>query len=223
MSAIDGRVAADEPPVGEEEAPKASSGSASAASASCWACALSSSLASDGADLARVLREAERRVRRPREQRIERADQVEHRVVDHRPLARIGRVELVEAVLVAQVRHDRAALPERAARQAGLLEHRRQVRAGTWRGTRAPSSCPRRRSPRSRARRRARRSAPSGCSRSGEDVERVSRPCRSSSPRSTSGLLVVVRVGGRAVVESDSRERRTRSSIASARCSRSML
>ena len=54
-------------------------------------------------DLARVLREAERRVGGAREQRIERADQVEVRAVDHRPLARVGRVELVEPVAVAEV------------------------------------------------------------------------------------------------------------------------
>ena len=81
-----------------------------------------------GRHLAGVLREAEGRVRRPRDQRIEGADQVEVRVVDHRPLARIGRVELVEAVLVAEVRADRAALAHRAARKTFLLEHRRQVR-----------------------------------------------------------------------------------------------
>src|SRR5918999_801142 len=53
---------------------------------------------------------------------------VEHRVVHHGPLARVGRIEPVEAVLVAQVGHDRAALPERLARQVGVLERRRQVR-----------------------------------------------------------------------------------------------
>src|SRR5918992_480794 len=78
-------------------------------------------------DLARVLREAQRRVRRAREQRVEGADQVEHRVVDHRPLARVARIELVEAVLVAEVGHDRAALAERPPRKPLLLEHRRQV------------------------------------------------------------------------------------------------
>jgi hypothetical protein len=62
--------------------------------------------------LTRVLAEAEPRIRRPSEQRIDRADEVEHRAVDHRPLARIARIELVEAVLVAEVLHDRAALPE---------------------------------------------------------------------------------------------------------------
>ena len=63
-----------------------------------------------------VLGEAQRRVRRTREERVEGADQVEHRAVDHRPLGRLCRIEAVEAVLVAEVLHDRAALPERAAR-----------------------------------------------------------------------------------------------------------
>jgi hypothetical protein len=80
------------------------------------------------ADLTRVLGEAQRRIRRAREQRIERPGQVVHRAVDHRPLARIGRVEAVEPVAVAEVAHDRAALPQRAARQSLLLEQRRQVR-----------------------------------------------------------------------------------------------
>ncbi len=78
-------------------------------------------------DLAGVLAEAERRIRRAGEQRVERADQVEHRAVDHRTLPGIGRVEAVEAVLVAEVLHDRAALPERALREPFLLEKRRQV------------------------------------------------------------------------------------------------
>src|SRR4029077_17530336 len=46
----------------------------------------------------------------------------------HRALARCLRIELGEAVLVAEVLHDRAALPERSLRQALLLEHRREVR-----------------------------------------------------------------------------------------------
>ena len=58
-----------------------------------------------------VLREAEHRVGRPRHQRIEGADQVEHRAVRHRALARVGGVEAVQPVLVAQELHDRAALP----------------------------------------------------------------------------------------------------------------
>src|SRR5215208_3525729 len=78
-------------------------------------------------DLARVLREAERRVRGARDERIERADQVEHRVVDHRALARLGRIEAVQTVPVAEVRHDRAGLAERAARQSLLFEHRREM------------------------------------------------------------------------------------------------
>src|SRR4029450_9171173 len=78
-------------------------------------------------DLARVLREAERRARPTREEWIERADQVEHRAVDHRPLARIRRIEAVEAMLVAEVLHDRAALPQGALRQSRLLEKRREV------------------------------------------------------------------------------------------------
>src|SRR5207253_8522878 len=55
------------------------------------------------------------------------ADQVEHRAVDHGALAWIGGIEPVEAVLVAEVLHDRAALPERAFRQPVLLEQRRQI------------------------------------------------------------------------------------------------
>src|SRR3712207_7126569 len=50
--------------------------------------------------LAGVLAEAERRIGRARQDRIEGADQVEHRVVDHRSLARLGRVEPGQAVLV---------------------------------------------------------------------------------------------------------------------------
>ena len=78
-------------------------------------------------DLTRVLRELQRRIRRAREQRIERPDQIEHRVIDHRALARIGGIELRQAVLVAEVRHDRAALSERALRQPFLLQHRGQM------------------------------------------------------------------------------------------------
>src|SRR5262249_1375703 len=45
----------------------------------------------------------------------------------HRPLGRVTGIELVEPVLVAQVLHDRAALPERASRQPLFLEQRSQV------------------------------------------------------------------------------------------------
>ena len=127
MSAIDGC----SPPMKYLPSRKnwnASSGSASAAIGVALRLLLQLVAGLRGGDLAGVLGEAERRVGRPRDQRIERPDQVEVRVVDQRPLARIGRVELVEPVLVGQVGADRAALPHRAARQVRVLEHRREMR-----------------------------------------------------------------------------------------------
>src|SRR5262249_37309351 len=80
------------------------------------------------ANLARVLREPKCRIRGARDQRIERADQVEHRAVDHRPRCGIRRIELRQTVLVAEVLHDSAALPQRAALLTALLVEPRQVR-----------------------------------------------------------------------------------------------
>ena len=81
-----------------------------------------------GADVAGVVREAERAVSRSRQIGIERADDVEHRAVHHRALFRLGRIELVEMVDVAEILHDCAALQHHALRQVRRFDHRRQMR-----------------------------------------------------------------------------------------------
>jgi hypothetical protein len=88
------------------------------------------------AHLARVLRELQRGIGRAGDVRVQGPDHVEHRAVHHRPRRGIGRIEAFEPVLVAEVLHDRAALPQRSLRQSLLLEQRCQVSwiLRKWRG-----------------------------------------------------------------------------------------
>src|ERR1700722_4633490 len=81
-----------------------------------------------GADFARILREVQRAIGRTHDIGIERAHDIEHRAVDHRALFRLGRIELVKGMLVAEILHDRAALPHHPLRQTGRFHHRRQMR-----------------------------------------------------------------------------------------------
>jgi hypothetical protein len=78
-------------------------------------------------DLSRILREAEGRVGRPRDIGIERAGQKEHGAVDHGTPFRVFRIKLIEPVLIAEILHDGAALPDDTLRQALGLDHRRQM------------------------------------------------------------------------------------------------
>ena len=105
----------------------AASVSSTAATAAFCAFSFSAAVGVAGADLARILREVQRPVGRAHDVGIERADDIEHRAVDHRPLFRIGRIELVEMMLVREILHDRAALPHHSFRQAGRFHHRRQM------------------------------------------------------------------------------------------------
>ncbi len=127
MSAIDGW----SPPMNRLPSRKnfryTSSGCSRAFCASACACAFSASSASELPTSPGYCGKPERRVRGARQDRVQRPDQVEHRAVDHRPARRVARVELLQPVLVAEVGHDRAALPHGGARQSLLLQHRRQA------------------------------------------------------------------------------------------------
>ena len=87
MSAIDGRVAADEPRPSRKKRAEGLERLRERGLGVLLRLRLHLVVGVGGRDLARVLREAERRVGGARDERVQGADQVEHRAVDHRPLA----------------------------------------------------------------------------------------------------------------------------------------